>query len=78
LASGVIERSESDFVDNDEVVSADLLDGFPDGVVRDRAVEVLDQVDCGEVSDSVPGGDCCPSETDQVVTFPGPGGADEA
>jgi hypothetical protein len=67
----VIERSEPDFVDNDEVVSADLLDGFPDGVIRDSAVEMLNEIDRGEVTDSVAGGDCCPSETNQVVTFPG-------
>ena len=74
----MIERSEPDFVNDDEVVPADLLDGFSDGVIRDGAVEVLDQVDRGEVSDSVSGGDCCPPESDQVVAFPGPGGANEA
>ncbi len=45
-----------------------------DGVVGDSAVEVLDQVDSGEVADLVAGGDSGTSEADQVVALPVPAG----
>ena len=77
LTAGVIERSEADLVNNDEVVAADLLDGFADGVVGDGAVEVLDEVDGGEVADLVAGGDGGPAETDEVVAFAGAGRSNE-
>ena len=78
LAAGVIERRESDFVEDEEVVPAEYFDGFPDGVIGGCPVEVFDKVDGGEVADFVAGCHCGVSEGDQVMRFPGAGGADEA
>ena len=53
LAAGVVERGEADLVDDDQLVAAHRFDGFADGVVGDGAVEVLDELDGGEVADLV-------------------------
>jgi hypothetical protein len=55
-----------------------VFDGFADGVVGDGAVEVFDEIDCGEVADLVASGDRCSAEADEVVAFSGAGGSDEA
>ena len=74
----MIEWSETDVVENEEIVPAQHFDGFPDGVVCHCPVEVLDKVDGGEVADFVTGVHGGVSEGDQVMAFPGAGGADEA
>ena len=78
LAAGVVEGCEADLVDDDQVVAAHGFDGFADGVVGDGAVEVLDELDGGEVADLVAGFDGGVSEGDEVVGFAGAGGSDEA
>ena len=55
-----------------------VLDGSADGVVGDGAVEVLDELDGGEVADLVSGFDGGAAEPDEVVGLAGAGGADEA
>ncbi len=74
----MVEWRESDFVDDEEIVSAELFDGFADGVVGGCPVEVLDEIDCGEVSDFVSGGHRGAAEGDEVVRFAGAGGSDHA
>ena len=54
------------------------LDGAADGVVGDGAVEVLDELDGGEVADLVAGFDGGAAERDEVVGLAGAGGSDEA
>ena len=48
----MVEWSEADFIEDEEIVSAELFDGFADGVVSGGAVEVFDEVYCGEVADN--------------------------
>ena len=74
----MIQGREADLVDDDEVVAADLFDGFADGVVGNGAVEVFDEFDGGEVADFASGFGCGAAESDEVVRFAGPGRADKA
>ena len=73
LGSGVVERGEPDFVDEDEVAAEQVLDDAADGVAGHAAVERLSQVGGGEVPDFVPGVDGGGAEGDQDVAFPGAG-----
>ena len=57
LRAVVVEGREADLVDDDQVVAAQLLDGFADGVVRDGAVEMFDEINGGEVTDFAAGVD---------------------
>jgi hypothetical protein len=45
LGAGVVEQSEADLVDQDEVGAQDVLDDATDGVVGQAAVEGLDWLD---------------------------------
>jgi len=78
LCAGVVEWCEPEFVDQDQVVSQQGVDPSSDGVVGQSAVEVLDELGGGEVSDSVSVLDGGDAEGDEHVGFPGAGGPDEA
>ena len=69
LGSGVIQRGEPDFVDQEQVVAEQGLDHFPDAVVGQAAVEGIGQVGGGEVADLVPGLDGGDAEGDQDVAL---------
>jgi hypothetical protein len=57
LGSGVIERGEPDFVDEDQVVAEQGVDDPADAVVGQAAVEGLGEPGGGEIADLVPV--CC-------------------
>ena len=69
LGAGVVERGESYFVDQDEVVAEQVLDHAADGVVGQAAVEGLGQVGGGEVPDLAPSVDGVDAERDQDMAF---------
>lgn len=76
LGPVVVERSEPDLVDQDQVGFEDRLDDPADGVVGEAAVEGLDEVGGGEVPDAVSGIDCGVAEGDEEVALASPGGAE--
>src|SRR5260370_19008110 len=78
LGSGVVERGEPDFVDQDEVVAEQVFDHLAGGVVGQGAVEGLGQVGGGEGPDLVPGVDGGDAEGDQDLAFAPSGRADQA
>ena len=78
LGTGVVERGEAEFVDDDQVVAEQVLDDAADGVVGQGPVEGLDEVGGGEVADLVPGVDGGDAERDQDVGLAGAGRADGA
>jgi len=58
LGAGVVQRSEAHFIDYEQVVAQQGVDGLADRVVGQSPVEGLDQVGRGEVTDSVSGVRC--------------------
>ena len=75
LGTGVVQRGESELVDQDEVVAEQGVDDLADRVVGESSVEGLDQVGGGEVPDPMPGFDGGDPEPDEgvglVVNRPG-------
>jgi hypothetical protein len=54
LGAGVVQGREAELVDEDEVVAEQRVDDPSDAVVREAAVEGLDEVGGAEVADLVP------------------------
>ena len=67
LGSGVVERGEAEFVEDDQVDPQQGFDDLADGVVGQAAVEGFDEVGGGEVADLVPGVDRGGPEPDEGV-----------
>ena len=70
LAPGRVQGCEPDFVADDQVVAQQGLDDFPDAVVREAAVEVLDEFGGGEVADSLALVNGGVAQGDQGVALP--------
>ena len=77
LCSGVVERGEAQFVEDDQVDAQQGFDDLADGVVGQAAVEGFDEVGGGEVADLVPGVDGGDPQPDQGVRLAGPGRSDD-
>lgn len=77
LAAGAVQRGEADLVADDQVVAEQGLDDLADAVVREAAVEVLDQLGGGEVPDLQAGLDRGVAQCDQGVALAGAGWADQ-
>ncbi len=54
LGAVVVQRGEADLIDDDELVAQQRLDESADAVVREAAVEGLDELGGGEVPDAWP------------------------
>src|SRR5262249_51133190 len=76
--TGVVERGEPYFVNQDEVVAEQVLDHLADRVVGQATVEGVGQVGGGEVPDLVPGVDGSDAEGDQDVALARSGRPDQA
>ena len=57
LGSGVVQRCEPEFVEDDQVVAEEGVDDVADGVVGQPPVEGVDEVGGGQVADPVAGVD---------------------
>ena len=68
---------ETDFIDSDQVLGQQGLDGLADGVIDQAAVEGFHQLGCGELPHCVPGVHRGDPEPDQGVGFAGPGRSDD-
>lgn len=77
LTAGGVQWSEADLVDDQDVVAEDRFDEPTDAVVGVTAVEVLDQLGGGEVSDLAAGFDPSVSQGDQGVALARPGRPDQ-
>ena len=77
MGAGVVEGSEPDLVDEDEVSAQCLFDDSPDAVVGEAAVEGLDELGGGEVADPPAGVDRGVADGDEQVALAGPGRPDE-
>jgi hypothetical protein len=67
------QRGEADLIDDDELVAQQRLDESADAVVREAAVEGLDELGGGEVPDAMAGGDGRVAERHQGVALAGAG-----
>ena len=74
LGSGVVQRREAEFIDQDQVVAEQAVDEFPDGVVGESAVEGFDEFGGGEVADPVAVFDGGDAQPDRVWDLPVPAG----
>jgi hypothetical protein len=78
LGTGVVERGEAEFVEDDQVVAQQAVDHLAHAAISQTAVEGVDQVAGAVVADSVSGVDGGRSEREKQMAFAGPGWPDEA